>query len=103
MFDFIKKLLGIKTTDFAALIEQGAVIIDVRTAAEFKSGNVKGSFNIHVQDIINQLEKIKKMGKPIITCCASGMRSGAAVGILKNAGVESYNGGTWQKMSVFFN
>lgn len=35
------------------------------------------------------------MGKPIITVCQSGARSGMAKGILKAAGIEVYNGGSW--------
>ena len=33
--------------------------------------------------------------KPIITVCQSGARSGMAKGILKSAGIEVYNGGSW--------
>jgi len=33
--------------------------------------------------------------KPIITCCASGMRSASAKSILKQNGFEVYNGGGW--------
>ncbi|MES2765251.1 MAG: rhodanese-like domain-containing protein, partial [Bacteroidota bacterium] len=34
--------------------------------------------------------------KPVITCCASGVRSGAAVNLLKTGGFsEVYNGGSW--------
>ncbi len=35
MIEAIKKLLGIKTTDYAQLMEEGAMIIDVRTVGEF--------------------------------------------------------------------
>jgi phage shock protein E len=34
----------------------------------------------------------------VITCCASGMRSGSATAILKQAGVEAYNGGSWMSL-----
>ena len=45
-------------------------------------------------------EKISKSkldkNKPVITCCASGMRSGAAKNFLKSNGFkEVYNGGSW--------
>ena len=32
--------------DYAALVKKGALIIDVRTPGEFKSGHIKGSINI---------------------------------------------------------
>lgn len=97
MFNFIKKLFG-SGTDFKALQQQGAVIIDVRTAGEFNSGHIKGSINIPLDSIRLKINDIKKKGKPVITCCASGMRSGSATSILKQAGVEAYNGGSWMSL-----
>ncbi|HLP37888.1 rhodanese-like domain-containing protein [Lacibacter sp.] len=94
MFNFFKKLFG-PGTDFKALQQQGAVIIDVRTPGEFSGGHIKGSINIPVDSIRSKINDIKKKGKPVITCCASGMRSGSATSILKEAGVEAYNGGSW--------
>jgi len=96
MFNTIKKLLGLgPSADFAALHRNGAVILDVRTAAEFKSGHIKGAINIPVDQVQNQLSKIKAYGKPVITCCRSGARSGMAAGTLRKAGLEVYNGGPW--------
>ena len=38
--------------------------------------------------------------KAIITCCASGMRSASAKGILKSKGYTSvYNGGGWSSLN----
>ncbi|MFZ9242156.1 MAG: rhodanese-like domain-containing protein, partial [Sediminibacterium sp.] len=45
MFGFIKKLFG-PGTDFKALKENGAIIIDVRTPHEFDHGHIQGSKNI---------------------------------------------------------
>lgn len=36
--------------------------------------------------------EIKNWNKPVITCCASGMRNASAAGILKSNGVEVMNG-----------
>jgi rhodanese-related sulfurtransferase len=96
MFEAIKSLFGqgIKV-DFAALKEKGAQIIDVRTPGEFRGGHIKGSVNIPLDTLSNQLGKIKK-DKPVITCCASGMRSGSAKSLLISKGyTEVYNGGGW--------
>jgi phage shock protein E len=49
-------------------------------------------------DITNHIPKLKKAGKPIIACCRSGARSGRATGILKNAGIDAYNGGSWNSV-----
>jgi phage shock protein E len=99
MFSFIKKLFG-PGADFKALVQQGALIIDVRTPGEFGGGHIKGSQNIPVDKIAAQVEKLKKTGKPIITCCRSGARSGMAAGILKQNGIQAYNGGPWNVLNA---
>jgi len=94
MFNILRKLFG-SGTDFKTLKQNGAVIIDVRTAGEFSGGHIKEAINIPVNRIGSMINDIKKRGQPVITCCASGMRSGTATSILKQAGVEAYNGGSW--------
>ena len=75
MIQLIKNLFGIgPKADFKELVQSGAQIIDVRTKQEFQGGHIKGSVNIPLQNLSNNLSKIKK-DKPVITCCASGMRS----------------------------
>lgn len=94
MFEFFKNLFGPKV-NYKELFANGAPIIDVRTKAEFDSGNIPGSKNIPLQVLGTQLNKLDK-NKPIITCCASGMRSATAKGILKSNGFkEVHNGGGW--------
>jgi rhodanese-related sulfurtransferase len=99
MLNTLKNLFGFgPKTDYAALLEQGAVIIDVRTKGEFQGGHIKGSINIPLQSLESNLSKIKK-DKPVITCCASGMRSASAKSILKSKGyTEVYNGGGWMSL-----
>lgn len=80
-------------------LQKGAVIIDVRTQAEFADGHAQGSVNIPLNAIANQIGKIKKYKKPIITCCRSGARSGTAANILNNNGIDSINGGPWQNVA----
>lgn len=77
------------------LLQDGAVIVDVRTPAEYKAGHLKKSINIPLDTLSSKLSKLDK-NKPVITCCASGMRSGSAKGILKSNGfTEVVNGGGW--------
>ena len=94
MFSFLKKLFG-PGTDFKALKENGAIIIDVRTPQEFDHGHIQGSKNIPLDKIQREIKTIKNFNKPIITVCKSGARSGMAKSILKGAGIEVYNGGPW--------
>lgn len=98
---FLSKLF--KTSpkaDFAELVKNGAQIVDVRTKGEFASGHIKGSLNIPLQSLPQNLGKLKK-NKPVITCCASGMRSASARGILKSNGFEEvHNGGGWASLKA---
>ena len=69
--------------------------MDVRTTAEFQGGHVAGSINISLQDLPNQLDKVKSLEQPLVLCCASGGRSGMATQMLQSEGLECYNGGPW--------
>ncbi len=86
---------GTTTTTIEEYLQKGAVVIDVRTDMEFAEGHVQGSKNIPLNAIGFQIDKIKKLNKPIITCCRSGARSGSAESILKQNGIDVINGGPW--------
>lgn len=104
MLESIKNLLGIKTVDYAQLVKEGAIILDVRTSGEFSTGHIKGSINIPVNALSSNLSKLKAKNKPVITCCASGMRSASAKGILQSNGFSNvYNGGSWHRLNLKIN
>ena len=71
MIKWLLKLLGIssESIDFKALINEGAVIIDVRSPQEFQSGHVRKSKNIPLNEL-NMKYKTLKTNQAIITCCA---------------------------------
>lgn len=91
--------IGGKSENIKEFLDKGAVIIDVRTTGEYKEGHIKGSKNIPLDTIFSKAAEIKKLNKPIIVCCRSGMRSGQAAAILKNSGIEVMNGGSWQSLA----
>ena len=100
MLDTINNLFGFKKTDYADLVKNGAVIVDVRSKGEFAGGHIKGSINISVDQLANNLSKLKDKNKTIITCCASGMRSGSAkTMLLKNGYTDVHNGGGWGSLN----
>ena len=103
MFAQLKSLLGFgPKINYAQLIQEGAVILDVRTKGEYSGGCVKGSVNIPLDQLQRNLSKLKHKDKTIITCCASGMRSAAAKGILKSNGYTNvHNGGSWHKVNSY--
>lgn len=103
MISTIKKLFGLgPSVDFQTLLSQGGVIVDVRTKGEYASGHVKGSVNIPLDQLGNQLKKFKNKEQGIITCCASGMRSASAKSFLKNQGFTNvHNGGSWMSLRKY--
>jgi rhodanese-related sulfurtransferase len=101
MLRFIKNLFsGKPKADIRALISQGAIVVDVRTSREYKDGHVKGSLNYSLDTLKQHIGELKAKQKPVITVCRSGARSGVAQSMLKDHGVEAYNGGPWNRVAA---
>ncbi len=99
MLNTIKNIFGLEKTDFAELKRKGAIILDVRSKSEYDAGHIMGSVNISVDQVAHNLAKLKDKNRPIITCCASGLRSASAKNLLKSLGyTEVYNGGPWDSL-----
>ncbi len=92
-------LFGNKTKKIQDFKSRGAVILDVRSKSEYDNGAIPGSKHIPLQSVSSKVNDIKKWNKPVITCCASGMRSASAATILKSNGIEAMNGGGWFSLS----
>jgi phage shock protein E len=82
-------------------LENGAIVIDVRTVEEYEDGHVIGSKNIVLDTIPEQVEEIKALGKSFIAVCRSGARSGQATQYLTNEGLDIINGGPWGDVDQF--
>ena len=98
IFDF---LFGKRKEVVLDALTRGARIVDVRSAQEFKYGNVDGSVNIPLERLNDSaIKKLKKLNAPIVVCCASGMRSASAKGKLLSSGIdEVHNAGGWHKLN----
>ncbi|MDI9339629.1 MAG: rhodanese-like domain-containing protein [Sediminibacterium sp.] len=103
MLQTLKNILGIgPKVDLGELIKEGAVIMDVRSREEYASGHVKGSINVPLNQLSSGLKKLKNKDVVIITCCASGMRSASAKGLLKSEGFKNvHNGGSWLSLRKY--
>jgi len=75
-------------------IQAGAIIIDVRSPAEFADGYYHGAKNIPVNSLLDRLADVGPKDKPVIVYCASGGRSSVAQAMLKaNGFVDVTNAG----------
>jgi rhodanese-related sulfurtransferase len=99
MIQLFKNILGLgPKVDYKKLIREGAQIVDVRTKGEYQGGHIRGSINIPLTSLSSYLSRNRKV-KPVITCCASGMRSASAKSLLKSKGyLAVYNGGGWASL-----
>lgn len=72
-------------------LDQGALIVDVRTPEEFAQGHVPGAVNLPLQEIAAWADKLPK-DKPVYLYCRSGNRSRQAAEYLKKKGYTNlYN------------
>ncbi|MFT4525302.1 MAG: phage shock protein E [Granulosicoccus sp.] len=90
--------IGNKTEKIQEYLNDGAMIVDVRTKEEYRMGNIKKSENFPLQLIEGKIPKLKKSNTKIITCCQSGARSSAAAAVLKRNGIDAVNGGSWNSL-----
>jgi phage shock protein E len=103
IFGFLANLFSCgaaEKVDIPALVQSGALVIDVRTPAEFSGGAIQGAVNIPHDEItarIGQVEADKS--RPIIVYCRSGARSAVAKKSLEQAGyTQVVNGGGFSKV-----
>lgn len=81
----------VQVSEVRHLVEQGAVIIDVREENEFDAGSVKGAKNIPLSQFRERMHEIPK-DVPVYIHCRSAQRSYNAVMALENSGYDNvYN------------
>ncbi len=82
---------GISQQDILKQIESGSppVIIDVRTAGEYRSGHVPGAINISLFAFRQRFEELNPpKDAPIVVYCEHGPRGGFAGFVLKISGYK---------------
>jgi phage shock protein E len=92
----LKNSLFGPSMDYRQLVKDGAVVVDVRSPQEFKSGHVPGSKNIPLGNLSSKVDELK--GKEVVLVCLSGGRAGQAKNILTSAGIKAHNAGPWKNV-----
>ena len=69
----------------------GAVLLDVRTPEEYRSGHIPGRKNIPLQTIDRASTVAENKDTALYVYCQSGARSRQAVGLLKQIGYTNVN------------
>jgi len=69
------------------LNHQNAVIVDIRSAAQFKEGHIVGSLSLPMAELEQKVKKLEKFkSQPMIIVCASGLESPRAAVLLGKQG-----------------
>lgn len=99
---------------YALMQEKGAVVIDVRSEAEYNEGHIYGAYNFPLETIMyaHELDILKEQNTPVLLYCKSGRRSGMAaemlyrkgfVGMMNFGGVMTWEYGfTYEEPSIPF-
>ena len=69
----------------------GAVLLDVRTSEEYRSGHIPESKNIPLQTIDRESAVAENKDTALYVYCQSGARSRQAAGMLKQMGYTNVN------------
>jgi rhodanese-related sulfurtransferase len=96
---FLDFIFGTKKRQVDEFLENGAVILDVRSQREWDAGHIEKALHIPLDQLNNRIDEVKKFNKPVITCCASGVRSAKAAKFLNLNNIEATNGGGWVSLN----
>lgn len=94
----VTRALGnLREEDALRYLEEGAIVIDVRTEAEFAGKSIDGVVNLPLHKLVDEIEGIvPDKDRVVLLHCRSGSRSGRGAGILKTLGYENaYNLGAF--------
>jgi len=85
---------------------QGALVLDVRPAADFAQGHIINAVNVPMSGLTKQIGTLQKhKGRPIVVTCRSGSQSSIACQELRKEGFErvhNLRGGVlaWQNANL---
>ena len=74
----------------AALIADGAVLLDVREPSEWRAGHAPRARHIPLGQLVARLAEVPT-GRPVITACRSGTRSRQAAALLARQGRQVHD------------
>ncbi len=92
---FLDFIFSKKQNQVRLYLDKDAIILDVRSQREWDAGHIENSLHIPLDELSQRIEEIKKLNKPVIACCASGIRSAKASNFLNQNDIDSINGGGW--------
>lgn len=92
---FLDFIFGAKKRHVKQYLDQGAVILDVRSQNEWDAGHIEGAKHVPMDNLTDKIDEIKRLDKPVIVCCESGVRAAKAAKFLNLNNIKATNGGGW--------
>ncbi len=74
--------------DHRQLVAQGALLLDVRSPAEFDEGHLPNARNLPVSDLPRRVHELGEPGQKVVVYCRSGGRSATAAALLSSYGFD---------------
>lgn len=101
----LKRAGQISSKDALAHLKKGALVIDVRSSAEFNSGHLRNAINLPLEEIETVLpRRVTDKNQLLLLHCQSGMRSGVAKKKLKGLGyANAFNLGSYGRAARVVN
>ena len=86
-------MLAVGPTDAVKLINNDAVVVDLRSSEAFSKGHIVNARSVPFDELDGHIDKLAKFkSKPIVAVCDAGITSNKAANRLRNSGFESvYN------------
>lgn len=86
-------MLAVQPGDAVKLINNDAVVVDVRSAEAFSRGHIVNAKSVPFDELEGHIEKLANFkSKPIVAVCDAGITSNKAANKLRHSGFESvYN------------
>jgi rhodanese-related sulfurtransferase len=102
----IQAFAAVDPNQAVRLMNQGALVLDVREPASYQAGHIADARNVSVKNLAEQAESLKKYReKPVIAYCDTGMSGATAARELAKLGfakVVNLHGGleAWRKENL---
>ncbi len=87
-----KDVHKIPSKDLQAKIDKGEAmqVVDIRSAADFAKGHVKGAINIPFKEVNKHFNEFAK-DKPVYVYCYTGQTAGQTIAVLNTLGINAYS------------
>jgi phage shock protein E len=89
-FLLLKRLTQLNPTSARAWLSKGALVIDVRSEAEYREEHLPGTVNIPLDRLGDEIaRRAPNREQPLLLHCRSGARSGRGTSVLKQMGYHN--------------